>query len=320
MEKSKEKLLEMYEKMYKIRIFEDNAVKLFNQGLVRGPMHVYTGEEAVAVGACSNLNNDDLITSTHRGHGHCIAKGGLVDKMAAELLAKGTGYCKGKGGSMHIADPDIGILGANGIVGAGLPIAAGSALSSKMRGTDQVTICFFGDGAANEGAFHEALNIAAIWDLPVVFVCENNLYGLTGPADEMLSVRDVASRAASYDIPGVVVDGNDVLDVYETVGEAVKRARKGGGPSLIEAKTYRIKGHFVGDPQVYRDEEEVEKWKKRCPLKKHKNYLIETVGVTEEELAEIEEMVENEVKAAVKFAKESPEPELEVVFEDVFSK
>ncbi|ADQ13653.1 thiamine pyrophosphate-dependent dehydrogenase E1 component subunit alpha [Halanaerobium hydrogeniformans] len=320
MEKSKETLLDMYEKMYKIRLFEDNAVKLFNQGLVRGPMHVYTGEEAVAVGACSNLNDDDLITSTHRGHGHCIAKGGRVDKMAAELLAKGTGYCKGKGGSMHIADPDIGILGANGIVGAGLPIATGSALSSKMRGTDQVTICFFGDGATNEGAFHEALNMAAIWDLPVVFVCENNLYGLTGPADEMVSVKDVASRAASYDIPGVVVDGNDVLDVYETVGEAIKRAKNGGGPSLIEAKTYRIKGHFVGDPQVYRDDEEVEKWKKRCPIKKHRNYLIETVGVASEELAEIEAKVKKEIKEAVKFAKESPDPEIEVVFEDVFSK
>lgn len=320
MDKSKELLLEMYEKMLKIRMFEDNAVKLFNQGLVRGPMHVYTGEEAVAVGACANLNDDDLITSTHRGHGHCIAKGGRTDKMAAELLAKGTGYCKGKGGSMHIADPDIGILGANGIVAGGMGIAAGSALSSKMRGTDQVTICFFGDGATNEGAFHEALNMAAIWDLPVVFVCENNLYGLTGPADEMLSVKDVAARANSYDMPGVIVDGNDVLDVYETVAEAVKRARKGGGPSLIEAKTYRWKGHFVGDPELYRDQEEVEKWKKRCPIKKHKNYLIETAGIDPKELDEIDEKVKEEIKAAVKFAKESPEPELEVVFEDVFSK
>lgn len=319
MDKSKEILFEMYEKMLKIRLFEDNAIKLFNQGLVRGPMHVYTGEEAVAVGACANLNNEDLITSTHRGHGHCIAKGGRVDKMAAELLAKGTGYCKGKGGSMHIADPDIGILGANGIVAGGMGIAAGSALSSKMRGTDQVTICFFGDGATNEGAFHEALNMAAIWDLPVVFVCENNLYGLTGPADEMLSVKDVAARANSYDMPGVIVDGNDVLDVYETVGEAVKRARKGGGPSLIEAKTYRWKGHFVGDPELYRDQEEVEKWKERCPIKKYKNYLIETKGIDSKELDKIDEKVKEEVKAAVKFAKESPEPEIETVFEDVFS-
>jgi len=318
-DKSKEILFEMYEKMLKIRLFEDNAVKLFNQGLVRGPMHVYTGEEAVAVGACTNLNDDDLITSTHRGHGHCIAKGGKTDKMAAELLAKGTGYCKGKGGSMHIADPDIGILGANGIVAGGMGIAAGSALSSKMRGTDQVTICFFGDGATNEGAFHEALNMAAIWDLPVVFVCENNLYGLTGPADEMLSVKDVAARANSYDMPGVIVDGNDVLDVYETVGEAVKRARKGGGPSLIEAKTYRWKGHFVGDPELYRDQEEVEKWKERCPIKKYKNYLIETKEIAVEELDEIEAKVKAEIKEAVKFAKESPEPEIETVFEDVFS-
>jgi pyruvate dehydrogenase E1 component alpha subunit len=318
-DKSKDVLLEMYEKMQKIRMFEDNAIKLFNQGLVRGPMHVYTGEEAVAVGACANLNDADYITSTHRGHGHCIAKGGKVDKMAAELLGRGTGYCKGKGGSMHIADPEIGILGANGIVAGGMGIAAGAGLSAKMRGTDQVAICFFGDGATNEGAFHEALNMAAIWDLPVVFVCENNLYGLTGPAEEMLSVKDVAARATSYDIPGVVVDGNDVLDVYEAVGEAVKRARQGGGPSLIEAKTYRLKGHFVGDPCVYRDDEEVEMWRKKEPIKRFKKHLIETEGIDEEVIAEIDKNLEAELKAAVKFAKESPDPEIEVVFEDVFS-
>lgn len=319
MDKSKDKLLEMYEKMLRIRKFEDNAIKLFNQGLVRGPMHVYTGEEAVAVGACSNLNDADYITSTHRGHGHCIAKGGKVDKMAAELLGRGTGYCKGKGGSMHIADPEIGILGANGIVAGGMGIAAGAGLSAKMRGTDQVAICFFGDGATNEGAFHEALNIAAIWDLPVVFVCENNLYGLTGPAEEMLSVKDVAARATSYDIPGVVVDGNDVLDVYEAVGEAVKRARKGGGPSLIEAKTYRLKGHFVGDPCVYRDDEEVEMWRKKEPIKRFKEHLIKNEGIDEKVITKIDKEIEKELKAAVKFAKESPEPEIKVVFEDVFS-
>jgi pyruvate dehydrogenase E1 component alpha subunit len=318
-DKSKDKLLEMYEKMVRIRMFEDNAIKLFNQGLVRGPMHVYTGEEAVAVGACSNLNDADYITSTHRGHGHCIAKGGKVDKMAAELLGRGTGYCKGKGGSMHIADPEIGILGANGIVAGGMGIAAGAGLSAKMRGTDQVAICFFGDGATNEGAFHEALNMAAIWDLPVVFVCENNLYGLTGPAEEMLSVKDVAARATSYDIPGVVVDGNDVLDVYEAVGEAVKRARKGGGPSLIEAKTYRLKGHFVGDPCVYRDDEEVEMWRKKEPIKRFKEHLIKNEGIDEKVITKIDKEIEKELKAAVKFAKESPEPEIEVVFEDVFS-
>lgn len=319
MNKSKDLLLEMYEKMQKIRMFEDNAIKLFNQGLVRGPMHVYTGEEAVAVGACANLDDSDYITSTHRGHGHCIAKGGKVDKMAAELLGRGTGYCKGKGGSMHIADPEIGILGANGIVAGGMGIAAGAGLSAKMRGTDQVAICFFGDGATNEGAFHEALNMAAIWDLPVVFVCENNLYGLTGPAEEMLSVKDVAARATSYDIPGVVVDGNDVLDVYEAVGEAVKRARQGGGPSLIEAKTYRLKGHFVGDPCVYRDDEEVEMWRKKEPIKRFRKHLIKNEGIDEEVIAEIDKKLEEELKSAVKFAKESPDPEIDVVFEDVFS-
>ena len=319
MDKSKDLLLEMYEKMVRIRHFEDNAIKLFNQGLVRGPMHVYTGEEAVAVGACSNLNDEDYITSTHRGHGHCIAKGGKVDKMAAELVGKATGYCKGKGGSMHIADPDIGILGANGIVAGGMGIATGAGLSAKMRGTDQVAVCFFGDGATNEGAFHEALNMAAIWDLPVVFVCENNLYGLTGPAEEMLSVKDVAARATGYDIPGIVVDGNDVLDVYEAVGEAVKRAREGGGPSLIEAKTYRLKGHFVGDPCVYRDDEEVEMWRKKEPIKRFRKHLIKNEGIKEDELDEIDKNIDAELEKAVKFAKESPEPEIEVVFEDVFS-
>jgi len=318
-DKSKDLLLEMYEKMVRIRHFEENAIKLFNQGLVRGPMHVYTGEEAVAVGACANLNDDDYITSTHRGHGHCIAKGVKVEKMAAELVGKATGYCKGKGGSMHIADPDIGILGANGIVAGGMGIAAGAGLSAKMRGTDQVAVCFFGDGATNEGAFHEALNMAAIWDLPVVFVCENNLYGLTGPAEEMLSVKDVAARATGYDIPGIVVDGNDVVDVYEAVGEAVKRARQGGGPSLIEAKTYRLKGHFVGDPCVYRDDEEVEMWRKKEPIKRYKEQLIENEGIEEAELDAIEAEIEAELEKAVKFAKESPEPEIEVVFEDVFS-
>jgi len=318
-DKSKDLLLEMYETMVRIRHFEDNAIKLFNQGLVRGPMHVYTGEEAVAVGACSNLNDEDYITSTHRGHGHCIAKGGKVDKMAAELVGKATGYCKGKGGSMHIADPDIGILGANGIVAGGMAIATGAGLSAKMRGTDQVAVCFFGDGATNEGAFHEALNMAAIWDLPVVFVCENNLYGLTGPAEEMLSVKDVAARATSYDIPGIVVDGNDVLDVYEAVGEAVKRAREGGGPSLIEAKTYRLKGHFVGDPCVYRDDEEVEMWRKKEPIKRFRKHLIKNEKIKEEELDEIDKNIDAELEKAVKFAKESPEPEIEVVFEDVFS-
>lgn len=319
MDKSKDLLLEMYETMVRIRHFEDNAIKLFNQGLVRGPMHVYIGEEAVAVGACSNLNDEDYITSTHRGHGHCIAKGGKVDKMAAELVGKATGYCKGKGGSMHIADPDIGILGANGIVAGGMGIATGAGLSAKMRGTDQVAVCFFGDGATNEGAFHEALNMAAIWDLPVVFVCENNLYGLTGPAEEMLSVKDVAARATGYDIPGIVVDGNDVLDVYEAVGEAVKRAREGGGPSLIEAKTYRLKGHFVGDPCVYRDDEEVEMWRKKEPIKRFRKHLIKNEGIKEEELDEIDKNIDAELEKAVKFAKESPEPEIEVVFEDVFS-
>jgi len=224
---SREKLMKMYQDMLKIRLFEENAIKLFNEGLVRGPMHMYLGEEAVGAGACAALNQDDYITSTHRGHGHCIAKGGDIKKMVAELLGKATGYSHGKGGSMHIADLDIGILGANGIVGGGLGIATGAGLSAIMQESSQVTICFFGDGASNQGIFHESLNMAAIWKLPVIYICENNKYGLTGPAEEMVAVKDIAERAKSYNIPGLIIDGNDVIAVYETVNKAVERARKG---------------------------------------------------------------------------------------------
>jgi pyruvate dehydrogenase E1 component alpha subunit len=316
---SREKLMKMYQDMFKIRLFEENAIKLFNEGLVRGPMHMYLGEEAVGAGACAALNQDDYITSTHRGHGHCIAKGGDIKKMVAELLGKATGYSHGKGGSMHIADLDIGILGANGIVGGGLGIATGAGLSAIMRESSQVTICFFGDGASNQGIFHESLNMAAIWKLPVIYICENNKYGLTGPAEEMVAVENIAERAKSYNIPGKVVDGNDVLAVYEEVEKAVERARKGEGPTLIEAKTYRWEGHFVGDPCVYRDKEEVEEWKKKCPIKKMEEYLLKEKVITEKELSTIKKRLEKEMADAVSFAKESPEPELEVLYEDVFA-
>lgn len=314
----REKMLEMYRLMVKIRLFEERAMELFNEGLIRGPMHLYIGEEAVAVGACSNVRESDYITSTHRGHGHCIAKGGDIKKMMAELLGKKTGYCKGKGGSMHISDPEIGILGANGIVAGSLGIATGAGLSAQMRKTDQVTICFFGDGATNQGIFHESLNLAAIWNLPVIYLCENNLYGLTSSASKVLSVENVAQRKESYSIPGEVVDGNDVLAVFEVVREAIERVREEGGPILIEAKTYRWVGHFVGDPCVYRSQDEVEEWKKKCPIKTFRERLLQDTFATSNQLQEIEEKVREEVEAAVQFARESPEPEIHSIYEDLF--
>ncbi len=315
---TEDKFLAMYKEMQKIRLFEKNAIKLFNEGLVRGPMHMYIGEEAIAVGAAENLKENDYITSTHRGHGHCIAKGGDIKKMYAELLGKATGYSGGKGGSMHIADPEIGILGANGIVGGGLGIATGAGLSAKMRNSEQVTICFFGDGATNQGLFHESLNMAAIWDLPVIYLCENNLYGLTGPAEKLVAVEDIAERAKSYDIPGEIIDGNKIEEVYETVNKAVKRARVGNGPTLIEAKTYRWEGHFVGDPCVYRDKEEVEKWKEKCPIKYLTEKLID-MGIDERRLEKIEEKLKEDMQEAIQFARKSPEPEVESIFEDIYA-
>lgn len=316
---SKQQLLEIYHKMMKIRLFEKNAIKLFNEGLVRGPMHMYIGEEAVAAGACANLREQDYITSTHRGHGHCIAKGGNIKKMYSELLGKKTGYCKGKGGSMHIADLDIGILGANGIVGGGLGIATGAGLSASMRESDQVTICFFGDGASNQGVFHESLNLAAIWDLPVIYICENNQYGLTGSVSEMVSAPKISDRAKAYDMYGKSIDGNDVVEVYHTVKEAVERAKSGNGPSLIEARTYRWQGHFVGDPCVYRTKEEVEEWKQKCPIERLEKLLKDKYSVKDEKLNIIKNELSVKIEGAVQFAKESDEPEIETLYEDVYA-
>jgi len=315
---TKDKLLKMHENMLKIRIFEEAAINLFKEGFIRGPLHVYIGEEAVAVGACINLKKDDYITSTHRGHGHCIAKGGNLKKMAAELLGKTTGYCKGKGGSMHITDIEIGMLGANGIVGGSIGMATGVALSAKMRKTDQITICFFGEGAANQGIFHESLNIAAIWNLPIIYICENNFYGLSSPFSKMTSIKNIADRAKSYGIYGDIVDGNDVLTVYEVVEAAMARIREGKGPTLIEAKTYRWEGHFVGDPCVYRTKDEVEEWKKKCPIKKFANILLEKEGIKQEELDEIKKVVIKNLDEAIKFAKKSPEPKISAVYEDIY--
>ncbi len=317
---SEEKLwLQMYTTMLRIRRFEEKVVELFAQGKIPGFVHSYIGEEAVAAGACAALEPTDYITSTHRGHGHLIAKGGDLKYMMAELYGKKTGYCKGKGGSMHIADVDLGILGANGIVGAGIPIATGAALSSQLQKNGRVALCFFSDGASNRGTFHEGINMASIWKLPVVFLCENNMYGISMPQKRGMAIEDIADRASAYGIPGVVVDGNDVIAVYEAVKEAVKRARSGGGPTLIEAKTARWRGHFEGDPQIYRTPEEIEEWKKKCPIKRFEEKLLKMGVLNEEKIKEIEDMIAKEIEEAVKFAEESPYPEPEEALEDVYA-
>ena len=315
---AKEKLIEMYRTMVRIRTFEKVALKGFEAGDI-GVIHLYIGEEATATGACANLRDDDYITSTHRGHGHLIAKGGKTDRMMAELYGKKTGYCKGKGGSMHIADVDIGILGANGIVGAGIPIAAGAALSAKMRGTDQVVVCFFGDGASNTSRFHEGINLASIWKLPVVYLVENNQYAESTPISYAANVANLADRAAAYGIPGVTVDGYDVLAVYEAVGKAVARARKGEGPTLVESKTYRYRGHFEGDQQTYKTKNEVDGWVKKDPIPRFKKKLIEMGVLTEKEANEIDQAMLKELDDAVKFTQESPFPAPEETLEDVYA-
>jgi len=315
----REKLVEMYRKMLEIRCFEEKVYELYGKNLVPGTIHLYAGQEAVAVGVCANLRKDDYITSTHRGHGHCIAKGADLNRVMAEILGRKTGYCKGKGGSMHIADFSVGMLGATAVVGAGIPIAVGAGLSVKLRGTDQVVACFFGDGASNQGTFHEGINMAAIWSLPVLFVCENNLYAMGTRQSRVMLIENIADRAAAYGIPGVTVDGNDVLAVYEAAGKAVERARKGEGPTLIECKTYRHKGHSRFDPAAYRPKEEVEAWLKRDPIQRFKNKLSELGVLTKAETDAIEREVAVKIEEAVKFALESPYPEPEEALEDVYA-
>src|SRR5437762_6291638 len=261
--------------MWAIRRFEEAVDEMFARGMLYGTMHLSIGQEASATGACLALRDDDVITSTHRGHGHCIAKGADLGRMMAELLAKDTGYCRGRGGSMHIADTATGNLGANGIVAGGIPIAVGAALAQSMQGTDRVVVSFFGDGAANEGAFHEGLNLAAIWDLPVLFVCENNQFATEVPFEYAAGNPRVGNRGECYGMPGIEVDGNDVLAVYETAGEAVRRARSGDGPTLIECRTYRTRAHAEGMGDFsYRTREQVEEWKQRCPIARFKSRVV----------------------------------------------
>jgi len=313
------KLLEMYRQMLTIRFFEEKVFELYGQNLVPGTIHLYAGEEAVAVGVCTNLRRDDYITSTHRGHGHCIAKGARLDKTMAEILGRKTGYCKGKGGSMHIADFSIGMLGATAVVGAGIPIATGAGLSIKLRGTDQVAVCFFGDGASNQGTFHEGINLAAVWRLPVVFVCENNLYAMGTRQTRVMLIDNIADRAAGYGIPGIVVDGNDVLAVFEAARVAVERARRGEGPTLVECKTYRLKGHSRFDPAAYRPEEEVDEWLKRDAIARFQAKLLEMGVLTEAEVQQTIQEAKNDVEKATKFALESSFPEPLEALDDVYA-
>lgn len=319
MKVAKTALLGFYQTMLTIRHFENKAVELFAAGKLPGFVHLYIGEEAVATGVCATLTEHDYITSTHRGHGHLIAKGGKVDLMMAELFAKATGYCKGKGGSMHIADVDLGILGANGIVGAGQPISVGAAFACKYKQTGNVAVCFFGDAASNRGTFHEALNLAAVWKLPVIFICENNSFGISNHQKNHMSISDVSDRASAYGIPGMSTDGNDVVAVYETALAAVQRARKGDGPSLIEYKTWRHRGHFEGDPGAYKDAAEQKKWLENDPIEKLAQKLIAQKIAAAAELTEIDQQVRQQIDQAVAFAENSPEPDLCEVLSDVYA-
>ena len=315
--------------MILIRSFEERVGDLYAAKKIPGFLHLYVGEEAVAVGTCANLRKDDWITSTHRGHGHCLAKGGEPKFMMAELLGKQTGYCKGKGGSMHISDFNLGILCATGIVGSGLPLATGCGLSAKLRGTDQVSVCFFGDGASNQGTFHESLNLASIYKLPVIYVLENNLWGQGGPIWEVCSVQNLAIRAQAYNIPGIQVDGNDVMAVYNGVKEAVTKARKGDGPSLVVCDTYRIRNHAEGLPirkrygmmrgESWGSDEELDTWKARCPITRFRTRLMEMGLLTDDEIKALDKEVGQIIDDAVAFATESPFPTPKATLLDVYT-
>lgn len=320
MEISSEKKMEFLKIMLRIRLFEMAVREYFQRADIPGFAHLYVGEEASATGVCAALNRDDYITSNHRGHGHCIAKGAGLNRLMAELWGKETGYCKGRGGSMHIYVKELNIFGTNGIVGGGLPLSLGPALHAKLNGTKQVCICFFGDGAANNGTFHESLNIAAVQNLPVIFVCENNLYATATAVHQVTKTKNFADRGAAYNMAGVVVDGNDVLDVFEKAHRAVEQARNGEGPTLLECKTYRHFGHYVGEPGTwYRPEKEREEWKKKDPIKKLSVHLEETKVLTAEEIKNMEDEITKEVQEAIEFARNSPLPKPETVTEYVWS-
>ena len=315
-----ETLRDLYVTMRRIRAFEDKTADLFQEGVVKGTAHSYKGEEAIAAGVCATLRDDDIIASYHRGHGHCIAKGARIDRMMAELMGRQTGYCQGLGGSMHIADMELNIMGANGIVGAAMPLATGAGLAAKLQGTDQVAVAFFGDGASNQGVFHESLNLAAVWKLPVIFVCENNQYALSTSYRSTTAVSQVSNRAASYEIPGITVDGNDGVEVYLVLREAVDRARAGEGPTLIEAMTYRHGQHSLRvnlrDP---RPEDEIQFWMDRDPIARMEKRLTTEGGFSAEQFDETTQAVDEEIESAVTFGRESPEPQMQVMLDAVYA-
>lgn len=316
---SKEVKLEMYRKMVEIRSFEDRIYYLFLEGKMPGTIHLYQGQEAVAVGVCANLTREDYITSTHRPHGHAIAKGVSIKSLMAELFGKTTGCCKGKGGSMHVGDMAVGSLPAIAIVAGGIPIATGMAFAIKYQRKNNVVVCFFGDGATNEGAFHEAVNMGAIWNLPVIYVCENNFYGASTHVSKTMKIKHISERASSYGIPGETIDGNDVLEVYHATGKAVKRAREGKGPTLLECLTYRRGGHSRRDANLYRDKQEEKEWLSRDPIPIFKQRLIQKRILTEEKAKEIAEEIEKGLDKAIEYAKTSTDPKPEDTLEDVYA-
>ena len=320
MDISQQTASEMYRRMFRSRSFELAAIEKLRTGQIPGALHTSVGQEASIVGSCLALRDDDYMVGNHRSHGHPIGKGARVDRLFAELMGKATGINSGMGGSMHLSDFSVGSLGETSIVGSGLPVAAGAALGSKMQGNDRVTLCFFGDGASNEGTFHESLNLAAVWSLPVVYVCENNGYGELSAARLVVSVPDISARAAGYGIPGVTVDGQDVVAVYEVVSEAVARARRGDGPSLVETKTYRFHDHAFGLPErAYRDPAEVEEWRQRDPVVLFRARLLADAVLDEAGVNALEDEVSAEIEAAIEFAESSPYPSADAAFEHVYT-
>jgi pyruvate dehydrogenase E1 component alpha subunit len=312
-------LIKMFETMVKIRLFEEKVEEFFMKGLIGGSVHLYIGQEAIATGVCFGIEESDYIISTHRGHGHCIAKGGKLDRIMAEILGREEGYCKGKGGSMHVSDIDTRNLGANGIVGAGIPIASGAGLAIKLRKEKDLVVSFFGDGAANTGAFHEGINLASIWKLPVLFVCENNCYAVSAPVCKNFGNPRISERAKAYGMTGVTVDGMDVIEVYKATKKLAERTRRGEGPGFMECLTYRFKGHFVGDPGAYRPKGELAEWQKRDPIKIFREKLIAEKVLTPNEITSMEKKISIEVGKAEKFALECPEPKQEEAFSDIYA-
>jgi acetoin:2,6-dichlorophenolindophenol oxidoreductase subunit alpha len=315
----REKLEWMLQKMCETRYFEEKAEELYTRGLVHGTMHLSIGMEASPIGSIAAIAHDDLIVNHHRGHGHTIAKGADITVMFGEFLGKAPGYCRGRGGSMHIVDIAHGNMGATGVVGSGIPIAVGVALALQMKCSPRVLLCFFGDGATNEGAFHESLNMASIWKLPVVFICDNNHYGMSMPYRRSMNIPNISMRASSYGMPGVTVDGNNVLAVYQTVGECVERARAGGGPSLVENLTYRWRGHSKSDRNLYRTQQEIEEWMRRCPIKRFKRLLVDCGIMSEQEVEVLDRQAKSTIDQAAEAAVQMPEPTPEDMEEEVYA-